>query len=101
VLLERDGAWLATTVIAVAPHGRGMLVTLDGIADRFSVNAEDVRKWNRLRSNHVGRGMVLRIYTIGGPPEASPARIRSKPKKKPAPTAGSASGTAATSKQPT
>src|SRR2546430_7876391 len=43
--------------------------TLAGIADRFSVNSEDVRKWNRLRSNHVSRGMVLRIYTIGGAPE--------------------------------
>src|SRR2546430_12982065 len=34
--------------------------TLAGIADRFSVNSEDVRKWNRLKSNHVDRGMVLR-----------------------------------------
>ena len=56
--------------------------TLGGIADRFSVNAEDVRKWNRLKSNKVGRGMVLRIYTIGGAPEASPARARSRSKKR-------------------
>jgi peptidoglycan lytic transglycosylase D len=55
--------------------------TLGGIADRFSVDAEDIRKWNRLKSNHVGRGMVLRIYTIGGAPEASPARARAKKKK--------------------
>ena len=39
--------------------------TLLGIADRFSVEADDVRKWNRLKSNHVSRGMVLRIYTFG------------------------------------
>jgi membrane-bound lytic murein transglycosylase D len=60
--------------------------TLGGIADRFSVDAEDVRKWNRMKSNKVGRGMVLRIYTLGGAPESSPARRRSKAQKK-APTA--------------
>jgi peptidoglycan lytic transglycosylase D len=56
--------------------------TLAGISDRFSVNSEDVRKWNRLRSNHVSRGMVLRIYTIGGAPETSRRRARSRAKKK-------------------
>jgi membrane-bound lytic murein transglycosylase D len=56
--------------------------TLGGIADRFSVDPEDVRKWNRMKTNHVARGMVLRIYTIGGAPEASPARMRSRTKKK-------------------
>ena len=73
--------------------------TLGGIADRFSVSPEDMRKWNRLRSNRVGRGMVLRIYTIGGAPESRPVRARSRPKKKPtAPTAaGTAGGAAAVS----
>ena len=56
--------------------------TLGGIADRFSVDTEDVRKWNRLKSNRVGRGMVLRIYTVGGAPEANPTRKSSKAKKK-------------------
>ena len=56
--------------------------TLGGIADRFSVEAEDVRKWNRLRSNHVSRGMVLRIYTLGGAPEAMPVHHRTKSRKK-------------------
>lgn len=56
--------------------------TLGGIADHFSVNGEDIRKWNRLKSNKVSRGMVLRIYTIGGAPEVSPSRSRSKTKKK-------------------
>jgi len=41
----------------------------------------------------VRRGMVLRIYTLGGAPEASPARARSRSKKKPAqPVAASTSG---------
>jgi membrane-bound lytic murein transglycosylase D len=57
--------------------------TLLGIADRFSVDSDDVRKWNHLKSNKVGRGMVLRIYTLGGAPEASRARAHAKPKKKP------------------
>jgi membrane-bound lytic murein transglycosylase D len=56
--------------------------TLEGIADRFSVTSEDVRKWNRLRSNHVSRGMVLRIYTIGSAPQTSRGHIRSRTKKK-------------------
>jgi membrane-bound lytic murein transglycosylase D len=56
--------------------------TLAGIADRFSVNSEDVRKWNRLKSNHVGRGMVLRIYTIGGAPETYRSGMRSRSKRK-------------------
>ena len=34
VLLERDGIWHSATVVTAAPHGRGMLLTLDGIADR-------------------------------------------------------------------
>jgi membrane-bound lytic murein transglycosylase D len=55
--------------------------TLLGIADRFSVSSDDMRKWNRLKSNHVNRGMVLRIYTLGGAPEAHPTRARSKSRK--------------------
>jgi 16S rRNA processing protein RimM len=39
VLLERDGAWLATTVRTVAPHGRGMLLALEGVADRDAAAA--------------------------------------------------------------
>src|SRR5438105_822487 len=56
--------------------------TLGGIADRFDVNSEDLRKWNRLRSNHVSRGMVLRIYTIGGPTETYRRGAHSRTKKK-------------------
>jgi membrane-bound lytic murein transglycosylase D len=55
--------------------------TFLGIADRYSVSADDLRKWNHLKANHVNRGMVLRIYTLGGAPEARPARARSRAKK--------------------
>ena len=54
--------------------------TLAGIADRFNVNPEDVRRWNRLRSSRVSRGMVLRIYTIA--PETARRRLRPHAKKK-------------------
>jgi membrane-bound lytic murein transglycosylase D len=52
--------------------------TLGGIADQFSVTAEQVRKWNGLKSNKVSRGMILRIYTVGGAPEARPVRHTTK-----------------------
>jgi membrane-bound lytic murein transglycosylase D len=72
--------------------------TFLGIAERFSVSADDLRKWNHLKSNKVSRGMVLRVYTVGGAPEASPSRARSRSKKKPAPAAAdTASGAAAAS----
>ena len=48
--------------------------TLLGIADQFSVDSDDVKKWNRLKTNHVARGMVLRIYTQGGLPETASSR---------------------------
>jgi membrane-bound lytic murein transglycosylase D len=51
--------------------------TLAGVADQFSVTSEDIRKWNGLKTGKVSRGMVLRIYTIGGAPEARAASIAS------------------------
>jgi membrane-bound lytic murein transglycosylase D len=52
--------------------------TLGGVADRFSVSSEEVKRWNHLKSNRVSRGMVLRIYTLGGGSEIKPARRKSK-----------------------
>ena len=34
MLLERNGTWLTATIVALASHGRGMLLTLDGVAER-------------------------------------------------------------------
>jgi len=42
------------------------------------VPAEDVRKWNHMKTGHVSRGMVLRIYTVGGAPEFAPEHTRAK-----------------------
>ena len=55
--------------------------TLVAIAERYSVEPADVRKWNHMKTNHVARGMVLRIYTLGGAPEAAPVHARSRSKK--------------------
>jgi membrane-bound lytic murein transglycosylase D len=63
--------------------------TLGGIADQFSVTSEQVVKWNRLKSPKVSRGMVLRIYTVGGAPaDGHPARhaVKQTTKRKPANT---------------
>ena len=66
--------------------------TLDGIADQFSVTSEQVRKWNGLKSYKVSRGMVLRIYTLGGALETHPVHHTSAKttKKKPPATAAQA-----------
>jgi membrane-bound lytic murein transglycosylase D len=52
--------------------------TLGGIADQFSVTSEDVRRWNGLKSAKVSRGMVLRVYTLGGAPETHTVKHSSK-----------------------
>jgi len=66
--------------------------TLDGIADQFSVTSEQVRKWNGLKSYKVSRGMVLRIYTVGGASETHPVHhtAAKTTKKRPAATAAQA-----------
>jgi membrane-bound lytic murein transglycosylase D len=56
--------------------------TLGGIADQFSVSPEELRKWNGLKTARVSRGMVLRVYTIGGAPETVMVGRRSTAKKK-------------------
>jgi len=64
--------------------------TLGGIADQFSVTDADIRKWNGLKGGKVSRGMVLRIYTVGGAPEAHTMKSSAKTRrKKPASTSGS------------
>ncbi len=55
--------------------------TLGGIADRFGVESDDVRKWNKLSANHVRSGMVLRIYSLENISERS-GHARSKARAK-------------------
>src|SRR5215467_8667362 len=74
--------------------------TLGGIADQFSVDPEQIRKWNGLKTARVGRGMVLRVYTIGGAPEAAPASRRRSPAKKKSGAVSTASSAARAQKTP-
>ena len=74
--------------------------TLLGIADRFNVDSEDVRKWNRLKSNRVSRGMVLRIYTFGGAPERVSARSSRRTKKRTATAARAHAANGSSAGQP-
>jgi membrane-bound lytic murein transglycosylase D len=55
--------------------------TVVGIADQFSVTSDQIRKWNGLKSAKVSRGMVLRIYTVGGAPETRTAHSSAKSRK--------------------
>jgi len=73
--------------------------TLGGIADQFSVSTDELRKWNSLKTGRVSRGMVLRVYTIGGAPEARPAHKKTATKRK-APAVKTASSANADPKSP-
>ncbi len=55
--------------------------TIAGIADQFSVSSDQIRKWNGLKSAKVSRGMVLRIYTVGGAPETRAVHGSARSKK--------------------
>src|ERR1700741_2082035 len=64
--------------------------TLGGVCDQFSVTDADIRKWNGLKGGRVRRGMVLRIYTVGGAPESRTVKSSAKTRrKKPASPNGS------------
>ena len=66
--------------------------TLGGVADQFSVTSEDIRRWNGLKSAKVSRGMVLRIYTLGGAPEVHTSASRKKTTKKKTPAGSNKTG---------
>jgi membrane-bound lytic murein transglycosylase D len=51
--------------------------TLEGIADRYDVTVEDLRRWNHLRGSAAPRGLSLRIYA-GGVETAPAAAPRQK-----------------------
>jgi membrane-bound lytic murein transglycosylase D len=74
--------------------------TLGGIADQFSVSPEELRKWNGLKTARVSRGMVLRVYTIGGAPETVLVRRRATAKKKTSSAVNTASAATHSKKTP-
>src|SRR5713226_3643207 len=51
--------------------------TLDSIAEQFDVSVAELKRWNGLRSNRVGRGTSLRVYPGGRPPPSN-TKSRSK-----------------------
>jgi len=51
--------------------------TLPGIADRFDVTVDQLRRWNHIRGSHVSRGARLRIYAGSQGDSAPPARDKS------------------------
>ena len=54
--------------------------TLSTIADEFDVSPAELRKWNHLKSDHVPRGVSLRIYPGGmTPPPAQQAKAKETP----------------------
>jgi peptidoglycan lytic transglycosylase D len=54
--------------------------TLSTIADEFDVSPAELRKWNHLKSDHVARGVSLRIYPGGmTPPPAQQAKAKEAP----------------------
>jgi membrane-bound lytic murein transglycosylase D len=65
--------------------------TLGGVADQFSVTSQDIQKWNGLKTGKVSRGMVLRIYTLGGTPETRTVSSSAKKKGAKKTTSSSAS----------
>ena len=74
--------------------------TLGGIADQYSVSPEELRKWNGLKTARVSRGMVLRIYTIGGGPEAVLVHKHAPVRKKTGSSVNTASAATHTKKTP-
>jgi membrane-bound lytic murein transglycosylase D len=53
--------------------------TIVSIAEQFSVDVDELRRWNGLRSNRVRRGMSLRVYPGGLPPSLSKAGKKKSP----------------------
>ena len=109
---------LSTAVFTTVPQGRTFYYrvnktdTLAGIAARYGVSTQDLKRWNGLNDNHVAAGRMLRITSDRAPPLAK-AKLANKPTTastnakrtgvKPAATSakvkGTAKPTAATGKQ--
>ena len=47
--------------------------TLEGIADRFDVTVQQLKRWNRIAGTHAPRGALLRIYAGSNPGDSTPA----------------------------
>jgi membrane-bound lytic murein transglycosylase D len=66
---------VAGKLIRYRVHGND---TVASIADEFDVSVAELRKWNGLRSNHVSKGVRLKIYP-GGMAPATQATSHARP----------------------
>ena len=101
--LDAESRLVIPVSVQVA-NGPGKLVhyrvrlgdTMDSVADEFDVTPADLKRWNRLRSTHIVRGMRLTIYPGGAaPPSVSasaphPQTVAARAASKPAPTKAAA-----------
>lgn len=46
--------------------------TLDGIASKYNVSVEDIKRWNRIRGNRILVGKTLRVYPAGALEQVPP-----------------------------
>ena len=69
--------------------------TIVTIAEQFSVDVDELRRWNGLRSNRVRRGMSLRVYPGGLPPTAPKTAKKARPAATRAPDKAAPPGTRA------
>ena len=51
--------------------------TLAGIAERYDVTVDQLKRWNHISGGHVSRGARLRIYAGSQSAAAAPARQKS------------------------
>jgi membrane-bound lytic murein transglycosylase D len=51
--------------------------TLEGIAERYDVTVDQLKRWNHISGGHVSRGARLRIYAGSQTAAAAPARAKS------------------------
>jgi membrane-bound lytic murein transglycosylase D len=82
----------AGKLIRYRVHGND---TVASIADEFDVSVTELRKWNGLRSNHVSKGVRLKIYPGGMAP--APAQSASRENSR---TVAAASPRAVSSRSP-
>lgn len=57
--------------------------TLGSIASKYGVRTTDIRTWNKLRSNTIHPGQMLKIYTRGGAQAIASNNTKKQPAKSP------------------
>lgn len=82
---------IPATAARPASEGLGRLVkyrvrrgdTLELIAEQHSVSVEELKRWNKLRTNKIARGMTLSIYPGGKPAPAARTTVAQRTTSRP------------------